>query len=74
MAARDNQAGGSHYREMPIQPWDVFDTWPIEQRVGFYRASAVAYLMRLGAKGPPLEEVQKARHYLDKLIEVLSGE
>lgn len=72
MAARDEQASGSHYTDMPIQPWDVVDTAPIEQQIGFHRHTAISYLMRLGAKGSALEEAQKARHVLDKLIEVLS--
>jgi hypothetical protein len=56
---------------MPIQPWDVIDTWPLEQRIGFYRGSALAYIIRAGTKGPAVEDLRKARHYLDKLIEVL---
>jgi len=69
--ARDVQEGGSHYREMNVQPWDVIDTWPREQRIGFHRGNALKYLMRMGTKDEQIKEIRKARHYLDKLLEVL---
>ena len=68
---RDHQEGGDHYTKLPIQPWDVFDCWPHEQRVGAYRANAVKYLMRLGTKGNAVEDARKAQHYVAKLISVL---
>lgn len=72
MKARAQQVGGDHYRQMGIQPWDVIDTWPLEQQIGFYRGNSLKYLMRMGTKDEQLQEIKKARHYLDKLIEVLS--
>ena len=69
--AKDSQEGGSHYKEMGVQPWDVIDTWPIEQRIGAYRAGALKYLMRMGSKDEQVKEIKKARHYCQKLIEVL---
>lgn len=70
--ARDIQVGGSHYKDMDVQPWDVIDTWPLEQRIGFYRGNAVKYIMRMGNKDEALQEVQKGAHYLQKLIETLA--
>lgn len=70
-SARDVQVGGDHYKRMGVQPWDVVDTWPREQRVGFYRGGALKYVMRLGTKDEEVGEAGKARHYLEKLIEVL---
>lgn len=70
-AARDVQVGGDHYKTMTVQPWDVIDTWPREQRIGFYRGNALKYVMRMGSKDEEAGEAGKARHYLDKLIEVL---
>jgi hypothetical protein len=29
---REKQFGGDHYKRMGIEPWDVVDTWPLEQR------------------------------------------
>jgi hypothetical protein len=69
--ARDTQVGGQHYKVMGVEPWDVVDSWPWEQRVGYYRGGALKYLMRLGLKDEMVQEAEKARHYMDKLIEVL---
>ena len=38
--ANDKQYGGDHYKNMGVEPWDVVDTWPIEQRIGAYRHGA----------------------------------
>ena len=73
--ARSYQEGGEHYKQMGVQPWDVIDTWPLEQQIGFHRGTALAYLMRMGTKSgqDPVTEIKKARHCSDKLIEVLEG-
>ena len=68
------QVGGSHYKDLGIEPWDVIDTWPIEQQIGYYRGNALKYLMRLGSKDASLKEAKKAQHYCEKLIEVLENE
>lgn len=72
MSANDIQEGGSHYKDMSIEPWDVIDTWPREQRIGAYRAGVLKYTMRMGSKDVQLQEIKKARHYCEKLIEVLN--
>lgn len=69
--ARDLQFGGDHYKTMKVQPWDVIDTWSIEQQIGFYRGNALKYVMRMGSKDEQLIEIKKAAHYITKLIEVL---
>ncbi len=71
LKASDTQECGSHYQDMTIEPWDVFDTWPIEQRIGVYRAGVLKYTMRLGTKGERGDDAKKARHYAEKLEEVL---
>jgi hypothetical protein len=70
-SASDRQVGGDHYKKMKIQTWDVIDTWPIEQRIGYYRGNAMKYLMRLGSKDEDVQEAGKGIHYLEKLLEVL---
>jgi NTP pyrophosphatase (non-canonical NTP hydrolase) len=72
--AKDRQVGGDHYKNMGVEPWDVVDTWPIEQRIGAYRHGALKYLMRMGTKDEQLQEIRKAAHYLQKLIEVLEND
>jgi Protein of unknwon function (DUF3310) len=70
-SANSHQVGGTHYTNLDVQPWDVVSCWPIEQQIGFYRGSALKYLMRMGSKDESLQEINKGRHYLQKLSEVL---
>lgn len=74
MSASTRQEGGDHYKRMGIQPWDVYDTWPLEQRIGAYRANCLKYTMRLMDKDQPLLNARKALHYIQKLVEVLEEE
>jgi hypothetical protein len=71
LSANDKQVAGQHYMKMDIEPWNVVDTWPIEQRIGFYRGNALKYIMRMGAKDKSINEIGKGIHYLEKLLEVL---
>jgi len=71
--ANDKQVGGNHYKDMGVEPWDVIDTWPVEQRIGAYRAGALKYVMRMGTKDENVKELRKAGHYIEKLIEVLEA-
>jgi|GEM_PF-6318230 len=76
--ARTHQIGGTHYRDMHVQPWDAIDVWLThEQAVGFYLGTAMAYLARFNADGVGkggLVDVEKAHHTLGKLIETLKEE
>ena len=72
--ANARQIGGDHYKNMGVEPWDVVDTWPIEQQIGAYRHGALKYLMRMGSKDEQIQEIKKAGHYIEKLIEVLESE
>jgi hypothetical protein len=69
--ANAKQVAGEHYMKMDIEPWNVIDTWPVEQRIGFYRGNALKYIMRMGTKDERLQEIEKAGHYIEKLTEVL---
>lgn len=74
MSANDHQVGGDHYRRQAVQPWDAMQAWLTREAfAGFLRGNAIKYLARAGSKGPALEDLQKARHYLDKLIELESA-
>lgn len=70
--ASSRQEGGEHYKNSDIEPWDVIDTWPIEQRIGFYRGNLLKYTMRCGLKDAQEIEIKKAIHYAEKLLEVLA--
>lgn len=64
------QVGGSHYIDTKVQPWDAMEAWmtPLEFR-GFLRGNAIKYLARANKKGAFLQDVLKAQHYLNKLVE-----
>lgn len=64
------QEGGNHYKLMGVQPWDIYDTWPAEQRIGAYRANCVKYVMRLEDKDSRVLNARKLKHYAQKLVEV----
>jgi hypothetical protein len=70
MIDRDMQIGGTHYTALPVQPWDAMQAWmPPEAFAGFLEGNTIKYLARWRSKGG-VQDLQKARHYLDKLIEV----
>jgi len=71
--ANTTQVGGDHYKKMGVQVWDVVDTWPLEQQIGYYRGGALKYLMRMGSKDARAQEIRKAEHYCRKLAEVLEA-
>lgn len=66
--ARREQVGGDHYTRLEIQPWDVIEaTAPPEGVYWYFVGNAIKYLMRAQSKGG-LQDLHKARHYLDRLI------
>lgn len=66
---RLTQIGGNHYVAMDIQPWDAMRAWMSHEAFcGFLRGNAIKYLARCEAKGG-IEDLKKARHYLDCLIQ-----
>ncbi|HKZ21180.1 MAG TPA: DUF3310 domain-containing protein [Acidimicrobiia bacterium] len=62
----DTQVGGDHYRKFKIQVWDIWREYGLDP----FRAGAVKYLLRAGHKGSALEDLKKARHYIEKCIEI----
>lgn len=72
MTGPQKQVGGDHYAKKSIQPWDAMEAWMSpEQYAGFLRGNAIKYLARCDDKGG-LEDLKKAGHYLDRLIEFKS--
>lgn len=72
-AANTRQVAGNHYKTKTVQPWDVIDTLPHAEAIGFYRGNAIKYLMRAGSKmhNPARQDYEKALHYIEKLLETL---
>ena len=68
--ASDMQIGGNHYTSKTVQPWAAMESWMTkEQFSGFLRGNSIKYLASCDDKGG-IEDLKKARHYLDKLIEI----
>ena len=60
------QVGGDHYKKHKIQPWHIVDAF----KLCFYLGNAVKYILR-DKNDNQLEDLKKARHYLDKKISML---
>lgn len=56
------QVGGSHYKDMAIQPLEYI----IANGMDFCTGAVVKYVSR--KKGSQLEDFKKARHFLDVMI------
>jgi hypothetical protein len=65
MSANNTQVAGGHYKEKKIQPWDYIAA----NEIGYFEGNIVKYVTRWRQKGG-VEDLRKARHYLDKLIEL----
>ena len=63
--ANEQQVGGAHYADKEIQPWDYI----IANDLGYLEGNVVKYVSRWKDKGG-IEDLKKAQHYLQKLIEV----
>lgn len=68
--AKEYQVGGTHYADMPVQPWDVMRAvLTYEEFIGFLKGNAIKYAMRQGKKVGS-DDAGKLQHYLKKLREV----
>jgi len=68
----DIQIGGDHYKKLSPQPWEVMEGWgPREHFIGFLRFNILKRLGRWDSKDSALQDAKKARHELDKLIEIM---
>jgi len=68
MSAFDKQYGGNHYKLMMIQPLEYI----LANNLGYCEGNVIKYISRWKTKskhGPNIEDLQKARHYIDLLIE-----
>ena len=64
MDANNKQVGGTHYKT-PIQHWD----YVVANDLDYFQAQITKYVTRWKKKGG-MQDLQKARHFLDKYIEV----
>lgn len=67
--ADDMQVGGSHYKDMAVQPWSVMESiLTHEEFVGFLKGNIIKYSMRQGRKDS--DDAGKLKHYQQKLVEI----
>lgn len=63
-SAKDRQEGGNHYQSKGIQPIDYI----LANELGFCEGNVVKYITRYKEKNG-IEDLKKAKHYIDFLIE-----
>ena len=64
--ALDKQTGGTHYKDMPIQPAEYAE----KNSLSLLEGNVVKYISRWKKKGSPLQDLEKAKHCIDLLIEI----
>ncbi len=58
-----------HYTVGRIEVWDFI----VDQKLGYLAGNVVKYVCRHEHKGNPLQDLKKARAYLEKLIAQVEG-
>lgn len=64
MSAKDIQVSGDHYKNMKIQPMEYI----LANNIGFAEGAVIKYVSRWKNKNG-IDDLKKARHVLDFLIE-----
>ena len=65
MSALEIQEGGTHYKDMKIQPIEFIHA----NNIPFAEGCAIKYLCRWRSKNG-VKDLEKARHFIDLLIEL----
>lgn len=63
-SALKKQVGGNHYKEMAIQPIEFI----VKNNLNFIQGCVIKYICRYKHKNG-IEDLEKAKHYIDLLIE-----
>ena len=69
MGALEHQEGGSHYKDMAIQPVEYIH----RNGIGFIEGCCIKYLCRHKKKGGK-QDILKAIHFLELLLELDYGD
>ena len=64
MKATETQEGGDHYKKYAIQPTEFIH----RNGLNFIQGNVIKYVMRYKEKNG-LQDLKKAKHYIDLLIE-----
>lgn len=67
-SALETQVGGNHYKDLKIQPIEFIHA----NNIPFCEANAIKYLCRWRNKNGK-QDLEKARHYIDLLIQLEYG-
>lgn len=66
------QIGGTHYIQNAIQPWEYMQAiMTPEEFAAYLQGNVIKYISRYKAKNG-VQDLQKAQHYLAKLISLIS--
>ena len=65
VSALGSQVGGAHYKDLPIQPVEYIHA----NALGYFEGNVIKYISRWRKKNG-LADLEKAKHYIDLLIEL----
>jgi hypothetical protein len=65
MTALNKQEGGSHYKDLPIQPVEYIHA----NALGYFEGNVIKYVSRWRKKNG-VADLEKAKHYIELLIEL----
>ena len=63
--ATDKQVGGSHYKDLPIQPVEYI----YANALGYFEGNVIKYVSRWRKKNG-IADLEKAKHYIELLIQL----
>ena len=73
----DKMVGGDHYTQTELDPWAVIRMWVHNDQNRFEAylwGNALKYLHRYRRKGKPMQDIDKAIHYLKQLKKELAAQ
>ena len=64
----NSQVGGTHYKDMHIQPWEAMKAWMTpEEYIGYHKGTIISYIAREHKKGG-VQDLYKGSHHYAELI------
>ena len=68
MKSYKKQVGGEHYKSLPLEPWKIIDANGLD----YFRGNVIKYILRdKGTKKDQIQDLKKAIHYIEHIIETL---
>jgi Protein of unknwon function (DUF3310) len=64
-SANDRQVAGNHY-SAPVQHWD----YVVANDLNYFEGQITKYVTRCRKKGNCVQDLEKAKHFLEKYIEI----